>query len=204
MVKKIFFNVNDSMKSFILDVFSLYKLKGKHVSSESISVDVSSHEPLSSFLKRNGGDINYTVTMMLLYHITIFINFAEGKQISIPFIELDDITVVNDKIFLFTGFSKLTPINNGRIRIMHSFKDNLYYLSPELKSIRSTPTDVSYKSVYYSLALLLSECILGEKIDKNKAIHIRNTLAIIYDTKLYWFISNCLDKNPSNRTLTII
>ena len=78
--------------------------------------------------------------------------------------------------------------------------------NPEILQIRELPAKINHKCIYYSLALLIIDCMfdkftsldkftsvnmitIEEKIEKE--IDINETLKSIHFTKLYFFLERC-------------
>tara|TARA_X000000368_G_scaffold269224_1_gene213314 strand:+ start:50 stop:763 length:714 start_codon:yes stop_codon:yes gene_type:complete len=133
------------------------------------------------------------------------------KSNDIVRIEIDNTSQLggtgNDIFFLYLNTDKFLPINDNIIKMDRPFiKDNLF-ISPELNKVKSFPVDISSKSLYYSLALLICYCgnvgnrtSLTEyhkfKFDYEK---IKLYLSNIENTKLYWSLLRCLKYKPEER-----
>ena len=69
------------------------------------------------------------------------------------------------------------------------------FISPELENNTSLPIIVTITSTYYSLALLCIKC-LGGLAGKAGDDFILNS---IRNTKMYFFLKRCLEKDPKKR-----
>lgn len=119
------------------------------------------------------------------------------------FIDLDDIVVVHkneerqDSIFLCLGLKDVIKIEKLDIKINFPYQKsrNSTFFSPELINGKVFPLKIKKTSCIFSLALLISFCI-------NKEINLENikeSLSPIAETKLYYCLLRCLEKEPYNR-----
>ena len=88
-------------------------------------------------------------------------------------------------------------------------KNKDIFLSPELLTLNSIPFEISHKSCYFSLSLLISFCIEGKKIDFLNPIswNVYDFIKIlepIDNTKLFWALLRCQEKDPNDRYLLLI
>ena len=156
---------------------------------------------LKDLLKKYKNKLPYEMCMELLYNIGNQIQTLERFHLGIPFVDLEDIVVVDEKKFLFLDDEKLLDIKKGQLEIVEPLKKSSYF-SPELLKISKLPSTVSYKSAFYSVASLTGFCFKGKQItieDDHKEV-FKN----IYTTKLYWALLRMLESNPNNRFYLII
>jgi hypothetical protein len=73
------------------------------------------------------------------------------------------------------------------------------FVSPELLKIKTIPAKTNYKTIYYSLGLLLINCLF-EKSDNNDL----SILNPIKDTKLFYLIKRCLELDVDKRLIYYI
>jgi hypothetical protein len=97
--------------------------------------------------------------------------------------EPNNIIVIDDNIFLCISQEHLTDIKNNDIYIYSPISTSNLYLSPELSSAKILPIIINYKTIFYSLGLLVSE----------------NLSSGISETKLNYFLERCLNKDPCER-----
>lgn len=128
-----------------------------------------------------------------------------------------EVIVINEEIFLCIDTEHLERINDeNKIIISSPFSFFDFFVSPELLKINELPTYVSYKSVYFSLACLIIFAItnsdhfyltyLENKNNPNKDEIILNVLKnhSIYLSKIYWFLSRCLNEDPKKRCIIFL
>jgi len=75
---------------------------------------------------------------------------------------------------------------------------NKGFHSPEFKefiSKKSIPYKIHFKSGYYSFGLLCIYCY----VSRTTTTDITNILEPIINTKIYWFLKQILQENPTNR-----
>ena len=82
------------------------------------------------------------------------------------------------------------------IEIINPYEKKNIYLPLELKNNSSIPLKIHFKVFYFSFSLLIYDLLIGlDESDFNKG------LLIIYMTKLYWLLLNCLTKKPEDRII---
>lgn len=193
----------DSKKFWLNFPYHLLKIieeKKENDSMKRFTIKAESIIPLKEFLKKNKNKLPYNICMDFLYNIGNQIQTLERFDLGIPFIDIDDIIVVDDKKFLFLNDQKMGDIKLQKIQINNPPKKSLFF-SPELKSIKKIPSSISYKCSFYSLASLIVYCYLNTPLESE---NIENQLKPIYTTKLYWALLRMLEINPEKRYYLII
>jgi hypothetical protein len=165
-----------------------------------LTIKATSIKPLSIFIKENGGMISYDSAIEMLFDLGNQLQTLERFYMSIPFLDIKDIIVVDDKNFFYLNDSKIIDIKNHQIEIDEPYKKSMFF-SPELKNIGSLPAYISYKSAFYSLALLVIYCLLNKYVENTDKLEI---LAPLNTSKLYWALLRMLEKNPKDRYYLII
>ena len=141
------------------------------------------------------------------------LDFLKEVNLGVLFFTIDDILVIKnpDLQFLFLNNNNIFNSIDGNLLITKSFeKQNRdIFMSPELLIHNSIPFDISYKSCYFSISLLISYCIAGKKLDLLKPIswNIDDYIKIlepINNTKLFWALLRCQEFNPIDRFLLLI
>ena len=120
----------------------------------------------------------------------------------------ENIIVINEKIFAFLGGEFISRVNNNMALISYPFTPHDFFLSPELLKIKTLPSNVHYKTAYFSLGCLALHLLLPdndfylkqEQIDMEKLLNS----SPIKHTKLYWLLSRCLVLDPENRSILFI
>jgi hypothetical protein len=144
---------------------------------------------------------------------------------------LDNVYVIDNHIFLYLGIEHLIRIlevdvkvkvndykNKSREKVIrfispypektfiinetYDYKTNLF-ISPEIKFIKNIPCSILYSSTYYHLASFIIYSMFNKNIcfNNNDKVFDIELLSSIKNTKLYWFLIRCIDKQPSKRIL---
>jgi len=102
----------------------------------------------------------------------------------------------------------LFEINENKLNITRSFdkKKKSIFLSPELITLNYLPFEVHFKTSYFSLAMLITYCINGERVNFFKPISwkvddYKKILEPVDNTKLFWALLRCLQIEPQDRFL---
>lgn len=118
----------------------------------------------------------------------------------------NNILVIDDCKFIYLSREHLKEIKNNSIHIYNPISKNIGYLSPELHNASSIPIITNFKTIFYSLGLLIMDNLLDETIDykiENRE-NIINSISCIKDTKLYYFLERTLYNEPNERYLIFI
>ena len=123
------------------------------------------------------------------------------------------ILVVNDNIYFYINGQHLEKIDQQEnIEIKYPPSSQDYIFAPELYEITELPCKIHYKCSYYSIGILylymfkIMETKNTQKIDTNDVEEITQLLKTlsINNTKIFYFLQRCLQKNPVNRQLIFI
>lgn len=141
----------------------------------------------------------YISMLNLIKSLTKQLNILLNYNYSFSQYDVDNIIVINNNEYLYISKEHLvrcdTTTNNIIITLPFT-KTNLS--SPELLEIQSLPSNVTMKTIYYSLSALILHYLFKVSIDND---NIMNILSPIKETKLYWFILRGLNKNSKERYL---
>ena len=128
-------------------------------------------------------------TTLLAQHLCLQLNILESTYSqSITFIRLSDITVLNNNIFIISNLENIVNLHNKTniLLICPSTNFNYKTCAPELLHINSLPTIIHKGASYYSIGLL---CLYVLSMHLNDIKH----------TRLFYFITRCLNKIPQTR-----
>jgi hypothetical protein len=158
--------------------------------------------------------LSYSLSLKMVYYLSKQLSYLIDYE-SKSFYTYDpkNILVIDNKFFLYLSLDHLKEIKNDNIHIYHPIKypqytqryriENInfglfeespsvnHYLSPELSNEKTIPIIIHYKTIFYSLGLLLID-------------FLSSSINSIKDTKLYYFIKRCLKHSPSERYLLYI
>ena len=185
--------------------FNLLKVIGKSSPSavtgrRVFSIRAKSIQTLPQLISREKGFLSYEQSISFLSGVGNQIQALERFDIGIPFVDEEDVLVVDDRNFFYVNDSRTIGITDGSIEITDPYKPNRFF-SPEFRKIEGIPARISYRSAYYSLAALVTYSLTGKVINGNIKSKL---LDPIYATKLFWALERCLEENPANRYYLII
>lgn len=182
-----------------LDILSEKREKGRKeyvVNSEYV-------KPLHVFLKERKV-INYNQASQFLKDSGDQIKTLEMLNLGFPFFNLKDFIVI-DQHFFIMNTDRLLSIVNNQILINTVYKKTEYF-SPEMENIIGIPSQINWKASFYSLAYVIVFSMIGMHHFKQneKMKEVKDMLNKIYDTKLYWALKRCFEKDTKNRHCYII
>jgi hypothetical protein len=130
---------------------------------------------------------------------------------------IDNIIVINDDKFAFIGNELVVNMerdkeNREMFKISSPFLITDFFVSPEMLEIKEIPSFIHYKTSYFSLALLIIHCLVGENdfymdyLNNKQPERILESLNNhpIKNTRLFWLLSRCLFEDPTNRSIILI
>jgi hypothetical protein len=136
-------------------------------------------------------ELNYSFLLKMIYYLSRQLEYLIKKESkSFYTYEPNKIIVLDDNNFIYLGEEHLKDIKNNNLNIFSPIDRKLKYISPELTNIRTLPIIINYKTIFYSLGLIILNSI--------------SSLEEIKETKLYYFLKRCLNKNPNDRYLIYI
>ena len=126
----------------------------------------------------------------------------------------ENIIVINGKTFAFLDselVADIEPVGKEMATISCPFNVTDFFASPEMLKIKELPSQVHYKTSYFSLGCLLLYSLLEEdfyteylKEIKCEKIHEHLNNLSFKNTKLYWLLSRCLVEEPKKRSILFI
>jgi hypothetical protein len=126
----------------------------------------------------------------------------------------ENVIVINDKKFAYLGSEFVSEIDalTPHTQISYPFSPADFFVSPELLKITDLPTQVHYKTAYFSMACLIIYTLLSNTEFYTEFLRHKQADKIIAalhphpinGTKLYWLLSRCLLDNPERRTVLLI
>ncbi len=130
----------------------------------------------------------------------------------------ENILVINGNTFAFLDselVADIDPVGKEMATISCPFNVIDFFASPEMLKIKELPSQVHYKTSYFSLGCLLLYALTGGSFSltggddfykdyfKGKPHEYLNQLHF-KNTKLYWLLSRCLVEEPEKRTILFI
>lgn len=126
----------------------------------------------------------------------------------------NDIIVINDETFAFLNSELITDIDQEteQITITWPFSTKDFFVPPELLTMREIPSQIHFKSTYFSFACLIIYFLLGDDEFYTSYLNTKDSQEVlnglndhtIKGTKIYWFLSRCLTKSEKDRCLILI
>ena len=190
-------------------------------SDSSLTVTADKIEPLSSYLKRHKKHIEYQVIEQLIDSVGRQLRYLEREDMGIASFNIDDITVFHADAadaaaaaaaihFAITNEDKIHDINDENYLVITAPYPKEYtstataknkgFHSPEFKDFiaaKTVPYNIHFKSGYYSFGLLCLYCYVSRATTTENDLN--DILAPIINTKIYWFLKQVLQENPSSR-----
>ena len=159
---------------------------------------------LNTLLKRSDHSLSYFFCKSIFLNIGKQFEYLEKDGYASVFLDTNDILVIiskdeKDTRFIYLNTTKFLPLDHDKIKINLPFKKNNLYISPELKKIKKFPTTIYKQSTYYSLGLLVSNCLTPIKESKRNMEEFKKHLESILNTKIYWALLRCLEYEPEDR-----
>ena len=117
---------------------------------------------------------------------------------------LENLLVIDDAKFVYVSNDHLLSIDPSSETMIFSFplSKTAGFLSPEILSTNIIPCKIHYKTIYYSLGLLVLYGLTGvnDNDSMDAAINEMNGLG----SKIFGFVKRCLDKDLNSRCLLFI
>ena len=178
--------ITDNYKTFTFKAITIQTLK----------------EIQDSLIERNGTKMfPYELSLKMILSLSTQLKFFLTKS-KICFFKYDPKNIiVIDGVFLYLSNEDLVKREEEELHITSPFsKNNKDYISPELFNVKTIPERINYRTIYYSLGLLVVDNILEmcdysgmENVIKEKILE-----KTIGKSKLYYFLLSFLDRNPMN------
>jgi len=152
---------------------------------------------------------SYNKALQILFHLSKQLHhLIENTNHCFLGYSPENTIIVDETKCFYLSTEHLQPINpNNHIPITFPFSQDDFFLSPELKKIKEIPSQVHFKTSYYSLACL----ILYSLTDSYHLDHLEEqeqepeqVFTQIKETKLYWLLKRCLHENPLLRSITYL
>lgn len=187
--------------NIVRDIFELFNITVHHNKDSEITLlNVSSVITFKQWEKQQKHDkIDYIQAEEIFDNFAAISLYLEKIGLQISTLDIDNLIVVNNEIFIPTNMNHLYVIKNKNITIDTPYSKNNPFLSLELQNNDKIPYSVNYKCFYSSLALLIYTKLIGSK-NKNYL----DSLRPIFGSRLYWLLRYCLLENPEERLIVIV
>ena len=165
------------------------------IKQDKIHINTNKIGYLSEQLKDSNNLLNYNITLKLLDDLGSQLIYLERNNYTFNSLELDDILVINNNIFLLINTNHFSQLDDNKYIIEQEDISKLKFLSPEMKN----KIPITIKSNYYLIANILIYCLFNINITNKSEEEIFKILEPIYNIKLYWFLLRCLTNEIENR-----
>ena len=153
--------------------------------------------------EKNTSNLSYEDCLHSLYSLTKQMEYLLKNESSCFYnYEPDKVIIINNYIYLYLSTSHLVEIKKNNLKLISPFDIQSYYLSPEIKNIKTLPSEINYKAVYYSLGLLILNLL--NNIEDDIQINAKEKMMSIEGTKLYYYLIRCMEEDVERRTLLFI
>lgn len=161
-------------------------------------------QTFDQLFRKKDSRLQYTDVQNLIIHLGNQGNIMESENYIMSFFDEKDIIVFDDNKFLYLGKNFHFINDDDSITIDYPIH-NFAFLSPELISISTLPTNISSSSWLFSLGLLAIYAISGNNDINGKDFNFyKNCIENIQDTKLYFCILRCIHTNIKLRKFLFI
>ena len=182
------------ISSFISDDYKIFSFRASSVKS------------LKKFIS-NKENINYENTLKMIvslckqfqYLITI------KYECFYKYI-IENIIVIDDDKFIYLSNEDLIKLSkSNKIKFIKPFNRE-GFISPELLKITSIPSELNYKTIYYSLGALVVYFLFDKNINNKDSskYDLNEILKPIEGTKLFGLLNRCLCEEASERSIIYI
>ena len=165
----------------------------------------SSVKSLRKFIS-NKENINYENTLKLIVSLTKQIQYliTTENECFYEYI-IENIIVIDDDKFIYLSNDDLLKLSDSNnFNFTKPFNRN-GFISPELLKINSIPSELNYKTIYYSLGALVVYFLFDKNINKHGSNYdLNEILKPIEGTKLFGLIIRCLFQEANERSIVYI
>jgi len=191
------FNIKKTTSKFLSSVKFLLKQKKNQFSVKAINIiGFNDYIKTELFLYKHAERFFKCIEKQIKNLEESNITLSEIKLENIYYLELDS----DNFMFIILHSDSLVDIKNEKIEITQPLEKSYKYFSPEMKKLNKIPNQISYKSCYFSLAMIIIDSF--KKIEKE--LILETHLPSLCETKLYYALKRCLEENPENRYLLYI
>ena len=196
------FSHSKEITNDINSIFSIL-LQSFQLDYESILYCANSIQTLDTFIETNSSSFTLKNANILLSSLYEQIIFLRENNISISFIDLTDIIVVDGNLFFFCNYDKLFFIKQEKITITHLYDLDNPFLPPEFIHNDTIPFSTSDKSFFYSLGIIILHCLKQGQLFRFSTSSYLDVLEYYKYHKLHFTLIECMKLDPYKRKLFI-
>lgn len=168
---------------------------------KSFTIRADTIETLEHFIKERKNRLSYDESIVLLYDIGNQLQTLERFNMAIPFLDIKDIIVVDKRHFFYLNDSKIHWFSGDKMIEINTIYKKGQFISPEFSDMQNIPSNIHYKTGFYSLASIVVFAMFNKYITQENKMEV---LDPINTTKLYWALLRMLEYIPSDRYYLII
>ena len=177
---------------------------------KSISFIASSVKSFKKFISKKE-NITYENALKIIFSLTKQFQYLITKEY-LCFYEyiIENIIVIDNEKFIYISNEDLLELSeSNKIQFFKPFNRE-GFISPELLKINSIPSELNYKTVYYSLGALVvyflfDKNINNDDINNNDINHnLNKILKPIEGTRLFGLLNKCLFEEANIRSIIYI
>jgi hypothetical protein len=119
---------------------------------------------------------------------------------------IENIIVIDDYKFIYLSNEDLLKLSeSNKINFIKPFNRE-GFISPELLKINSIPSELNYKTIYYSLGALVVYFLFNKNINNKDGLKydLNEILKPIEGTKLFGLLNRCLCEEANSRSIIYI
>ena len=194
-----------SSESLINSMIKTKQIIGSAISDDykSLTFRASSIKSLKKYISKRE-NITYDNTLKLIWDLTKQLHYLITIEYEC-FYEyiIENIIVIDDDKFIYISNEDLLKLSKtNKIQFTKPFNRE-GFISPEILKINKIPSELNYKTIYYSLAVLAVYFLFDKNINNNDLSNEENLKPIV-GTKLFGLLLRCLYEDPERRTIIYI
>ena len=174
--------------------------------SYSININTYSVTSFDKFLENNNYRLEYDIVLKILQEYSNIIMYLEKMKKTIVLFSLEDLVVIDETMFLFINNENIFNLRESNEKMVDISipLEMTKFISPELQKQESLPFSLDYRSGFFSLASILTYCLFAETLIDKDQNQVEKLLQPINNTKLFWFIIRCGERNIKERVCLFV
>ena len=174
--------------------------------SYSININTYSVTSFDKFLENNNYRLEYDIVLKILQEYSNIIMYLEKMKKTIVLFSLEDLVVIDETTFLFINNENIFNLRESNEKMVDISipLEMTKFISPELQKQESLPFSLDYRSGFFSLASILTYCLFAETLIDKDQNQVEKLLQPINNTKLFWFIIRCGERNIKERVCLFV
>ena len=170
---------------------------------QSISFKASSVKSLKKFMNKKE-NISYENTLKIIISLTKQLHYLITREFECFYeYSIENIIVIDNEKFIYLSNDDLLKVSEtNKINFNKPFSCN-GFVSPELLKINSIPSELNYKTIYYSLGALIVYFLFDKNINNKNIINynLNEILKPIEGTKLFGLLNRCFFEEAYERSI---